>query len=392
MMSATLGLFLFAASAPSPLYALYAAVWHFTPLTLTEVFAVYALALLAALLLAGSLSDTLGRRPVIGAALVLQALAMVFFVSAQGVTWLFAARITQGLATGIMTSAVSAALFDLQPADAPRLASLVNSLVPGIGLALGAVIAGALVEYGPFPMRLIYLLMLAALFVVGAALLRMEEPHPGGRGLDLRPRVGVPAGVRPAFASVLPCLVAVWALGGFYLSLGPSVVLMLAGSHNRLLGGVAVLALAGSGAAASLLVSSWTPARAMTWGTAALAVGLLGTIASILIGSAALFLVTTVLAGIGFGVAFLGAFRSLSALAPPEGRGALIAAIYVVAYLAFSLPSIGAGLAATHVGLRTTAVWFGAALVVMALVGLVATRVTIRSEADLRRRMQSDSG
>src|SRR5262249_44897344 len=115
VVAATLGLFLLAAAAPSPLYAVYAAKWHFSAATLTRVFAIYAIALLVALLLTGSLSDSIGRRPVILAALVIQLASMLAFLLASGTDWLFAARIAQGVATGIATSALAASLVDLQP-------------------------------------------------------------------------------------------------------------------------------------------------------------------------------------------------------------------------------------------------------------------------------------
>src|SRR5205823_10367401 len=151
----------FAVSAPSPLYGVYAGQWHFSPTTLTAVFGVYALTLLATMLLAGSLSDAVGRRPVITAALALQAVAMVLFLLADGVGWLYAARLVQGCATGLVTAAVSAALVDLQPSGRPGRAALVNATVPAAGLAVGALSAGALVRYAPAPTRLIYVLLLA---------------------------------------------------------------------------------------------------------------------------------------------------------------------------------------------------------------------------------------
>src|SRR5947199_3647334 len=91
----TFTLFAFASSAPSPLYVVYQAKWGFSTITLTSVFAVYALALLGALLVAGSLSDHLGRRPVLLGALIVEIVAMLAFAGAQGVAWLFAARILQ---------------------------------------------------------------------------------------------------------------------------------------------------------------------------------------------------------------------------------------------------------------------------------------------------------
>ena len=103
IMATTFGLFLFAAAAPSPLYAVYAGLWQFSAGALTEVFAVYAIALLVALLFTGSSSDFVGRRPIILTALVIQLASLVLFLVASGIEWLFAARIAQGIATGVAT-------------------------------------------------------------------------------------------------------------------------------------------------------------------------------------------------------------------------------------------------------------------------------------------------
>ncbi|WP_195909081.1 MFS transporter [Microlunatus sp. Gsoil 973] len=119
VVATVLAAFLAGASAPSPLYGVYARTWGFSPVTVTAVFAIYAIALLGTLLVSGTLSDALGRRPVILMALGLQSLAMALFLLASGVAWLYLARITQGVATGLVTAAVSAALLDLQPADRP---------------------------------------------------------------------------------------------------------------------------------------------------------------------------------------------------------------------------------------------------------------------------------
>src|ERR1700712_2275371 len=54
-------LFLAASSAPTPLYAIYQAEWGFSPITVTVVFGVYAVAVLSSLLVFGKLSDHIGR-------------------------------------------------------------------------------------------------------------------------------------------------------------------------------------------------------------------------------------------------------------------------------------------------------------------------------------------
>jgi len=378
IVAVTLLLFLFAAAAPSPLYAVYAAKWRFSSAALTEVFAIYAIALLVALLLTGSLSDAVGRRPVILAALLIQVASMLMFLHATDIRWLFAARVTQGIATGMATSPLAASFVDLQPPDRPSLAAIINSVTPILGLALGAVASAVLVQYGPDPLHLIYWLMLIAFVLAGIGVAVMDEPAQRRATLRLAPRVGVEPAVRPAFAAALPSLIAGWGVGGFYLSLGPSLALQLAGSSNRAIGGLAVGLLAGVGAAAIVAVRSWQPRRAMVVGGSALVAGLALTVVAVALTSPLLFFVATAVTGIGFGVGWLGVLRSLVTLAAPNARGALIAAIYIVAYLAFALPAVAAGYGVTRVGLHQAALGYGVAICLLAVAGLVGALLVNR--------------
>jgi MFS family permease len=381
IVAATFGLFLFAAAAPSPLYAVYAAHWHFSAIALTAVFAVYAIALLVALLFTGSLSDSIGRRPVILAALAIQLASILMFILASSIEWLFAARIAQGIATGIATSALAASFVDLQPPDRPTLGSTVNSATPILGLGLGALASAAVVQYAPDPLHLIYWLMLVGFVAAGVAIVLIPEPATTRRALQLAPRVGVEPAVRPAFIAALPSLIAGWGVGGFYLSLGPSLALQLAGSTNRILGGLAIAVLAGVGAVSIIAVRAWRANRAMRWGAVAQAAGLALTVAAVAASSPLLFFVGTAVTGVGFGVAWLGVLRSLVGLASATGRGALIAAIFIVAYLAFSLPAVVAGYGVTRIGLHNAALWYGGAVLILAVAGVAGTQLIGRSGA-----------
>ncbi len=197
-LAATLGLFLFASSAPSPLYVVYQGEWGFSAITLTSVFAVYALALLATLVVAGSVSDHVGRRPVLLVALAVEIAGMLLFAEAQSVGWLFAARTVQGVATGLAMGAISAALLDLQPDDKPRLGALLAAAAPLTGLAAGALTAGLLIQYGPDPTRLVYWLLLGGFTLASVFALAVPEPVNGDGRLReaLRPEIAVPASMR----------------------------------------------------------------------------------------------------------------------------------------------------------------------------------------------------
>src|SRR5689334_10321256 len=142
---------LIASSTPTPLYSIYAAEWGFSPLAVTEVYAVYAIGVLIALLLTGGLSDLIGRRPVMIAAFAGLIGAEVLFMLADGVWWLYAARSVQGLATGLLLGATGAAMVDLHPRRDGAQAGLVNGIASAAGIGVGAVVSGLLVQYGPDP-------------------------------------------------------------------------------------------------------------------------------------------------------------------------------------------------------------------------------------------------
>ena len=352
--------------------------WRFSPITLTAIYAVYAFGALAALLVTGRVSDHVGRRRVVALALMLQIAGMLCFIAAQGVEALFAGRIVQGVATGVASAAISAWLLDLQPPDAPRLGSLVGGIAPVAGLAAGAVGSGVLVQYGPDPMHLVFWLLTASYAVALAAMPLTPDPVPRAPGWlrSMRPEIGVPPPVRPLFAASAPSLVAVWAVGGFYLSLGPSLAIVLLGTDSRVAGGFVIGALLGVAAVASALARTRDPGVTAIRGSIALLVGVGLTVLAVAVGSTVGLYLGSVIAGAGFGPAFSGIFRSLASMAPPDKRGALLAAIYVAIYLSFSVPAIVAGVAVTFYGLRATTYAYG--LVVMALAAATTIAVSRR--------------
>uniref|UniRef100_A0AAU1TZS8 MFS transporter n=2 Tax=Streptomyces TaxID=1883 RepID=A0AAU1TZS8_9ACTN len=370
--AATMLTFLAASSAPTPLYRVYQARWVFSSGMLTVIFGVYAVCLLLALLTVGSLSDHVGRRPVILGAIALDAVAMLVFTAADGVPLLIAARMVQGIATGAATGALAAAILDAERPHGP----IVNSIAPVAGLAVGGLGSAALVQFLPWPRQAVYLVLivLLALEAIGTIVGSETSPMMPGARQAIRPKVGVPAAAGSAFAAIALLDIAAWALGGFYLSLGPSLVRVVTGSDSILLGGLLVFTLAGAGAATIWLLRTVAASRVMRFGAAALAIGVAVTIAATHTGSQALLFVGTVIAGTGFGASFQGVTRTVFPLAPATERGKLVAAFYVLSYLAFCIPAVAAGVIATSVGLLTTATGYGVVLIVLALTALIPRR------------------
>ena len=380
LVAGVLVLNLFAATAPSPLYRVYQDQLRFSALTLTAIFAVYSVAVLITLLMFGSVSDYVGRRPVIVATLAVNMGGCALFLAAHSVGLLVAARVLQGAAVGAGEGALGAAMIDLQPSGS-SLASVGTSAGNFLGQGTGALCTSLLAQYGPAPTKLIWWLLLGGLAAAAAGIFVMPEPGARRPGVlaSLRPHVGVPRRARVAFVVATPCLIAAWGLCGFYLSLGPSLAVQVIGSPNLVWGGLVIFLLTGVAAAAAVAGADIPAGRAMLAGCLILFAGVAITFGAVATGTAAAFLTGTAVAGVGFGLAFLGAFRMVTALAPPAERAGLVAAVFIVNFLAFSIPAVIAGWAVTRYGLHRTALVYCA--VVAALAAAAAGSLIVHSRA-----------
>jgi MFS family permease len=362
------------AAAPTPLYRHYQEVFGLSPAVLTIVFSAYVFSVLAALLTVGTLSDYVGRRPVIFGTLVLNIIAESMFIEANSATLLIAARVVQGFATGGAITTLGATILEINRARGP----LVNSITAFLGLAAGALGAGALVAFGPDPAQLVYAVLLVISAVFAAVLWQMPETagrKPGALA-SLRPRVHVPVHLRTTLLQITPVNIAAWALGGFNLSLMPSLVRAATGITSPFTGAVVVAAVMFAAAFAVLAMRNRTANQALALGTPALAGGVLVILAAVHAQLALVMLAGASAADFGFGASFSGLFRKLLPLAAPGERAGLLSAFYVESYLAFSLPAIIAGLAAPRLGLEPTTYIYGAAIILLATTSLISLRAS----------------
>jgi len=340
--------FLAASSAPTPLYATYAAKWHFSPITTTVVFGVYAIAVLLCLLVLGRLSDHVGRRPVLLAALALQITAATVLTAAGGVEALFLGRVLQGIATGGAIGALGAALLDVDR----RRGTLANAAAPGIGTGTGALLSGWLVQYAPAPTHLVYLVLIGVFAVQGLAVIRMPETvsrKPGARAA-LRPELAVPSNLRGPVLAAAPILFAVWALAGFYGSLGPALARHLSGSTSTVVAGLGLFLLAVTGSLSALALDRTPPRRVMLLGSMVLAASAIAALVAIDSGSTLGFFAATLVAGLGFGAGFQGGIRTAVHRAEPHERAGVLSGLYIVCYLGMGVPSVVAGVLVVHGG------------------------------------------
>jgi MFS family permease len=357
-------------SAPTPMYPLYQAEWGFSPITVTIIFGIYALAVLSALLIAGRLSDHVGRRPVLIAATVAQAATMLIFANADGLSGLLIARVIQGLTTGAAVAAIGAGMLDLHHARG----TIANAVAPTMGTALGGILAGVMVRYLPAPTHLVYLVLGAIFVLQGIGVLFMAEsisPRSGALA-SLKPQFRLPIATRGPMLLAVPALAATWALAGFYGSLGPSLIRSMVGSDSSLLGGLALFVLAGSAGVSILLLQRLEARTMMSFGVLALFAGVAAVVTALSYRSAAGFFLGTAAAGIGFGVGFQGAVRSVMSFAAARERAGVLSVIFVVSYLAMGVPAVIAGyLVARNGNMLATACEFCAVVMVLAALALL---------------------
>lgn len=368
LMVTALTVFMIGASAPSPFYPVLQERIGFSSVTMTLIFAVYAVAMLITLLLAGSLSDHLGRRPVICGGLLILAVSMIAFWNAESVGVLITARVVQGFGAGLLMSSMAAVIVDLEPPSRPGVASIVNSVTPLGGLAAGALIAGTVLEYvDQRPLTAVFGVLTGAFVVMAVAVWLAPETSPRRAGAlaSLKPEAGIPVEARTEYFRALPALIAGWATSGFYLSLGAPLVAQELGGANHVYQGLVVAAINGSGAITCYFVRNWTSRQITLYGTTVLALGTVLTLVALAAGSLPWFLAAATFAGTGFGSSFMGVLRSITPLAPPERRGELFAAVFIASYIAFGVPAVLAGFGVGEVGLMTTAMWYGATVAVL---------------------------
>lgn len=373
--------FLAASAAPTPLYQRYALEWHGTALTTTEVFGVYAASVLAGILVLGELSNHVGRRPVLLAALAGQAIAVSLFAVATSFEPLFVGRVVQGLAAGAALGTLGAAMIDLHRSHG----TLASAAAPGAGTGLGSIAAGLVVGYLPWPAHLIYL-MLIGVFVLQAVgvllLLDSSQTRPGVLA-SLRPSIAVPPIARPAFFAAAPALFAFWALAGLYGSLGPALARQLASSTSVVLGGMALFVMATFGVTTTVLRRDHDARVQLIHGIGALLVGVAGTVVAIEIESIWGFLAATAVAGSGFGMGLQGSIRSVVGLVEPGERPGLLSAVYLVSYAGLGGPAIVAGfLVSQGTSLTSVAVGYAVALAVLGVAALAQLLLPSRARVE----------
>jgi MFS family permease len=368
--------FFIAAGVPTPIFPLYEREWDFSPALLTVAFGVYAVALIVSLLVVGSLSDHVGRRPLLLGALAVELVAMVVFLAAPLVGWLIVGRVLQGLATGVASSAFGAAIVELAPEARKKLGAAMSPLATTAGLGLGALFAGVVALLIPDAAATTVWVILIAVMVLGtvvAWLTPETAPRRPGALASLRPHVAVPQRVRRLYAATLPALVAVFLTNALFLGLAPTILATEFGVVDPIVSGALNFAVFAVAAPASVATAAVRPHLLRLLGSVALAVAAILLLAALALAALPLLWVAAVIGGAGSGATLSAITRGLVPQVEVHERAGLFAAIFTVAYLTLGVAIIGAGLVATAIGVEAMATGYALVAAVVAIAAVVVT-------------------
>jgi MFS family permease len=366
---------------PTPLYVTYQTQYGFSELMTSVLYATYAVAVIAALLLAGRASDQVGRRPVLAAALCVSALSTVTFIVAPDVVVLFVARVLSGLSAGLMTGTATAALTELYRGSSPRRASLVATTVNVGGLGLGPFIAGLFSEYAPDPTTTVFEVYLALVAVAALYLWFIPETVSPRQRLVLRfAGLGIPEQGRGQFIAAAMAAFAAFALLGLFSSVIPGFMGQGLHETSHAIQGAVVFGVFALAAAAQVAVFRFNSRRVVLAGLGLFLVALVLVVVGMGQAALGLFLAGTSLSGVALGAVFLGSLTTVNRLAPPQQRAQVVSTFFVAAYLGLIIPVVGVGVLTVFIGIFWAVFTMAIILAAMCLFSLARTAAAGRME------------
>ncbi|KOV71384.1 arabinose transporter permease [Streptomyces sp. NRRL WC-3723] len=365
-----------ASAAPIPLFNTYRAEDGFTNAGISLAVVANAVGTIAALLVLGRLSNHLGRRITAIASLGLLLLGCLLLLKVHDIGTLLTGRLLMGVGTGLASSSLTSYIVDSAPTRPVWLAAVASSQGPMLGLTFGAIVSGTLVQFGPWPRELIYLVCVG-LLVLSATLIVISpetvKPTPGA-ARSLLPQIHVPSRVRHLLPVAAAVFLATWATGAFYQAFMPALVEDRLHIHSPLILGLVFAAYLAPSVLGAPLGGRFTSAAAQRIGMLIFLAGWIGIIAAIATGTLALFIATTVVAGAGQGIAISAATRGLLHDNTLADRAPIFSAIYLLCYSGAAFPSLISGELSNTFSLPQIALGYGGLAIVATLFTVLAAR------------------
>ncbi|EME51520.1 Permease, MFS superfamily protein [Rhodococcus ruber BKS 20-38] len=371
---------------PTPLYAIYSHELGFDVLTTTIIYSVYAAGVIAALIIFGRWSDSVGRKPLLIAGAAFSISSAIAFLLAGSVWHLMIGRVLSGLSAGIYAGAATAAVVELAPASWKNRAPTVATVANIGGLGLGPLIAGLLAQHGPAPLHSPFIVDLILLAVVVLGIWYITDPVDAAPGARLTfQRLSVPVDMRGVFTRAAIAAFAGFAVMGSFAGVAPLFVSQIIGIESHAVAGGLVATLLLCSALAQVLGQGMATESALIVGCVLLVIGVLIVLGGLAAGAFTLLLAGAVLSGVGQGLSFSKGLAAVVAASPTHCRAQVTSTYFLVAYVAISLPIVGQGFAAARWGLQTAGEILNIAVALLILVALGWTIVEAHRMAPLGR-------
>ena len=304
------------------------------------IFVFYVVGIIAALLLAGPMSDRFGRRPIVLPMTALSGIAsLVMIVGRDEFVWLLFGRFLLGVVSGAVLGVGTAWLLELYGPGEEQRAAVRITLVTYAGFGIGPVISALMFWLVPSPLVFAFAVHAAASLAVIGLMLRVPETHPADAGQRIRVSLGVPPAARQAFVVVI-VPAAIWVFG--FPSAGFALFPVLVGDSIGV-SDVGVAAAAGALTAWSGLLSR--PLVVRIGPRAALPLGMAMGTAGYIVGTVAfaadlwpLVLIAAPLLGAASGTIMVACLSLIGVMADDARRGSLTSSFYLMAYPGMAMP------------------------------------------------------
>jgi MFS family permease len=337
---------------PLPLFSLYQQQLDLSTGMVTFIFGIYALTIIPTSLIAGQLSDRVGRKKILILGLVMSLIGTVCFAFAEGIFTILLSRFFQGLSVGLFNGVAVATMIETHPTHDKTFCAFVSSIAMSVGNALGPIFAGVVAESFMHSTRMPYFIHFFLLVPCLMALVTINETLKEKRsGRLFIP--SVPSEIRSSFYLASFTSILVWAVIGLFLTVLPTYLFTFTGTKSIIISGLIVfLALGSSTIAQVILRKLLLPTFTVT---------VIGIISALLcltgiallnwLPSLPILIICTIFAGFGHGPAFVGSLTLVNEIAPEKVRGNVISLFYAMSYLGVSGPLLGLGWAAQWIGL-----------------------------------------
>jgi predicted MFS family arabinose efflux permease len=372
---AMIGVLFAGSTVVTPLYVIYKQEFGFSQISLTLIYAVYVIGNLTALLLFGRLSDQIGRRRAAAIAMAIAIVGALVFLFARGIASLYLGRVLSGVAIGIGAGTGTAWLAELIADDEKTRATVIATSANFAGLGIGALIAGMLAEYSPWPLQLPFAVYLFALFLMAALALwtreTVSQPLPSIAQVPMRPRIGVPTDIRAQFIAPAVTGFGAMALVGFYAALAPTMLADQLHETSHAVAGAIFLEIATVVAVGIVATQSLSSRAAMLWALALMLPSVALLVAAQLEGSIIILIIATSACGLAAGLGYRGSLQVVNQIAPADRRAEVVSAYLVCVFSGNALPVIGVGVISTLASPTSASLVFAATIAAFAFIALV---------------------